>query len=73
MLYGPSCSNTAARGTAQSVAHLYHICSKDKGNNTCQSSPIRPQRHKNLKLSGQQLFTRKNFPDEARKYTSHDI
>ena len=31
------------------------------------------QRHKNPKLSGQQLFTRKNFPDEARKYTSHDI
>ena len=24
------------------------------------------QRHKNLKLSGQRLFTRKNFPDEAR-------
>ena len=32
-----------------------------------------PQRDKNLKLSGQQLFTRKNFPDEARKYTSRDI
>ena len=25
------------------------------------------QRHKNLKLSRQQLFTRKNFPDEGRK------
>ena len=31
------------------------------------------QRHKNLKLSGQQLLMRKNFQDEARKYTSRDI
>ena len=34
---------------------------------------IKYQRHKNPKLSRQQLFTRKNFPDEAPKYTSHNI
>ena len=30
------------------------------------------QRHKNPKLSGSQLFTRKNFPDEVRETISHD-
>ena len=31
------------------------------------------QRPKNLKLSGQRLFTRKKIPDEAHKYISRDI
>ena len=30
------------------------------------------QRHKNPKLSGQQLSTRKNFPDEVQQTVSHD-
>ena len=39
----------------------------------CGGEGTTEQRHKNLKLSGQQLFTRKNFPDDARKYTSRNI
>ena len=52
---------------------LSKIVLKDEEKGNSPDDDTEDQRHKNLKLSGQQLFTRKNFPDEARKYASRDI